>query len=197
MPLRYISRRLGIEYLEIPKAACSSIKQAMLYTDGISITHRDLDYIEYWRYGPDRKPPPVSLRFTFVRNPLTRFISFYRNKIRRGYLAAYSYLPQKEAGPFETLQWIKKHLESSTHPDKHVQVQSVLLRRRHRSKPEDAVYRYEELDVVWVEMQTAFPGLADLPHLNPSEGDVQLGNPELDLLYEIYREDFETFGYSL
>lgn len=195
---RYISEKLGIEYLEIPKAACSSLKLAMLQTDGLAQTVKELDVEVHFKWDPVKRPaPPIRFRFTFVRHPITRFISFYRNKILRGYLAAYPHLPQRNATPLETLIWIQKHLDAATLPDKHVQRQTVIRKRRHQAQPDDFIGKFEKLHDTWIDFQKAFPGLADLQHVNPSQGEVQLSDQEVELVYTIYKEDFDNFGYTL
>jgi hypothetical protein len=189
----YIGRKLSVEYLEIPKAACTSIKYAILASDGKTFLGSDIDTDPHWKHD---KPPAVNFRFTFVRHPVTRFISVYRNKIQRGYLARYPQMPQRTATPFETLTWIQSHLYSNYHPDKHFQLQTAIRKNRHRPQPADFIGCFEQLATQWAELQATW-GLPDLPHYNSSQGEVVLDRPTLDLLYTIYRPDFQAFGYDL
>jgi hypothetical protein len=190
---RYISNTLGVEYLEIPKCACTSIKLAILESDGIKQTRKDIDNESHWlSWCLEPK-----FRFTFVRHPVARFISVFRNKIRRGYFSYYGLpFPQRNATPYETLVWIQHHLSTAAHPDKHFQLQTSIRNNRHHPKPRDYIGHFETLAEEWKKIQAAYR-LPDLSHQNKSEGAVELDRPTLDLLYQIYQPDFQTFGYSL
>ncbi len=64
---RFISRKHGLEYCEMPKSASNSITNAIHASN-------------------DTKPysVPISFRFTFVRHPLARLVSAYVEKIQKG-----------------------------------------------------------------------------------------------------------------
>jgi Sulfotransferase family len=199
MPRRYISHRLGIEYLELAKCACTSLKRAMLEADGITATMpREIDNEVHFMYHADRRAPSVMFRFTFVRHPVTRFISMFRNKIRNGYLAKYAYLgfPQRTATPLETLLWIRDHLQKSTQPDKHFQCQTRIRKNRHNPQPSDYIGHLETISDEWRSLQQRFD-LPNLQHWNKTEGDVQLDDACLNLIAEIYKDDFVAYGYTI
>ncbi len=88
-PSYFMAREIGLAYLQIPKAACSTIKAALLhYTDpdlhasridGAESDLPALQALHHEGHLEESEDPGDCLRFTFVRHPFDRFLSFYHN----------------------------------------------------------------------------------------------------------------------
>jgi hypothetical protein len=89
--LFFAARKHGIAYLQVPKAACTSLRAAICL-----LNHPELDpgevtsdeWIHETRKLNDILRPGAAeleklFRFTFVRHPYARFVSFYRNKVAK------------------------------------------------------------------------------------------------------------------
>ena len=84
-----MAREVGLAYLQIPKAACSTIKAALLhYTNPelhasrIEAAESDLPALQALHHEghlEESEDPGDCLRFTFVRHPFDRFLSFFYN----------------------------------------------------------------------------------------------------------------------
>jgi len=85
----FLARRHRLAYLQMPKVACTSLRAAICLLnhpelpraevfDGETI-HKRRDWNDI--VTPDHEALRACFRFTFVRHPLERFLSFYRNKI--------------------------------------------------------------------------------------------------------------------
>ncbi|MHA3771980.1 sulfotransferase family protein [Verrucomicrobiota bacterium sgz303538] len=87
--LFFLSRQHRLAYLQMPKAACTSIRTALCL-----LNHPELEQEKAagklqihshpeWNDMVGEGSPEIAgfLRFTFVRDPYARFISFYHNKI--------------------------------------------------------------------------------------------------------------------
>jgi hypothetical protein len=88
-PSYFMAREVGLAYLQIPKAACSTIKAALLhYTnpelhatriDGAESDLPALQALHHEGHLEESDDPGDCLRFTFVRHPFDRFLSFFYN----------------------------------------------------------------------------------------------------------------------
>ncbi len=88
-PSYFMAREVGLAYLQIPKAACSTIKAALLhYTNPelhatrIEAAESDLPALQALHHEghlEESDDPGDCLRFTFVRHPFDRFLSFFYN----------------------------------------------------------------------------------------------------------------------
>ncbi|MGI9243391.1 MAG: sulfotransferase family 2 domain-containing protein [Verrucomicrobiales bacterium] len=88
-PSYYMARQVGLAYLQIPKAACSTIKAALLhytnpelYASKIDAAESDLPALQALHHEghlEESEDPGDCLRFTFVRHPFDRFLSFFHN----------------------------------------------------------------------------------------------------------------------
>jgi len=189
----FVSLKAGVEYLEIPKVACTSIKFALLRTDGLeAIDGNHAHSHRHWESIPDEFKP--TLVFSFVRHPFDRLISSYVEKLKTGSAKQLCGCPLPFDASFE--EWVRWVV--SNRPDRHWAPQSSIMDRR-RAKP-DVVYRFEKLAPTWEILQSHF-GLADLPHENKSrepDDDTHFWHDAetVRLAREFYREDFERFGYE-
>ncbi len=210
--LFFVARRYGLAYLQVPKAACTSLRAAICL-----LNHPELDPAlvtsDEWIHENRRmndilRPgaPEVEklYRFTFVRHPYARFLSFYRNKIsepdspamtrrfaKQGFAAGMSVdavLDVIEATPVREL-------------DPHLIPQSELVYRGGASLVE-FIGRVERLadDVKVIENRAGIS--LNLPHLNRAAGAGLerarqfLAEPACLRLRRIYNQDFERFAYE-
>jgi len=210
--LFFVARQHGLAYLQVPKAACTSLRAAICL-----LNHPDLDpalvtrdeWIHENRAMNDilrRGAPELEklFRFTFVRHPYARFVSFYRNKIaepdspavakrfgKQGFSAGMSIdaaLDVIEATPVRQL-------------DPHLIPQVDLVYRGGASLVE-FIGRVERLgdDINVVEDRAGIS--LNLPHLNRAAGGGVERARELlteaarARLQRIYQRDFERFAYE-
>src|SRR5882762_2613093 len=168
----FVSRKCNLEYLELPKCACTSIKVALLNHDGIQPRYQEIDNESHWQFEPPDKPE-ITTRFTFVRHPINRFISAYREKVQAGYLEAYDLLPRTTT-PLAFANWVASYLqEIKGWPAKHFCPQVVLLNNRLRVSEDTLIGKVENIVEDWLQLQVRF-SLPDLKHLNGSRGEVRL-----------------------
>jgi len=90
-----LSRRHRYLYVETPKVACTTIKAFLQTAEGRVVSNQDFDDVHERNKSPllqpDKEPALLfdllrsgeAFRFTFVRNPYTRVLSAYLDKIRR------------------------------------------------------------------------------------------------------------------
>jgi len=186
----YMSFSKGIEYLEIPKAACSSFKVALYEADGYTADEHSVHYLTYWNQtGVPR------FRFTFVRHPIDRFISLYLNKIVNDYYHPWRRHYKQIPTPSEFIDWLGDYLYKP-HVDLHVQLQSVIRDYHHNAKSDDYIGHLETVTPEWAVIQQLW-SLPALKHLNRSTKTLELTKTELDKLYKLYQPDFDRFGYTL
>ena len=77
----FADKHLQVAYLNVPKCACTTIKVMVCDLEGVSIPRAE-DYLPF-RQTPADVVKAGSFRFTFVREPIGRFLSFYKDKILR------------------------------------------------------------------------------------------------------------------
>jgi hypothetical protein len=206
----FLARPAGLAYLQVPKVACTSFKIAM------AVINRP-ELAKELSEAPLRihSEPALSdiadensqvlrtlFRFTFVRNPMDRFLSFYQNKI--------FYRPKGTVAPTiaeagfrvgmplgEVLDRIEKTAERELDP--HIAPQNWFVFDRKRSrvnfigqveKLADDLKKLEELSGVRVE----------LGHYNRSPNREQhrfeLSDRDERRIREFYAEDFALLGYD-
>jgi hypothetical protein len=90
-----LSQKYRYLYVETPKVACTTIKAFLQGAEGRVISNQNFDEVHERDKSPlskpDKRPDLLfdllesdgAFRFTFVRNPYTRLLSAYLNKIRR------------------------------------------------------------------------------------------------------------------
>lgn len=85
----YCAESVKIAYLEIPKCACTSAKNLIAYFDNPDLVGTLEPFAVHTEAGKvfkkilAKNDPSLNayFKFTFVRDPVDRFISFYRDKI--------------------------------------------------------------------------------------------------------------------
>ena len=215
----YIIPRIGgIAYLNIGKAACSSILIALsqmrkkndfspptkLLEDGSEPIHGfspPYAHLEHFfcRWPLDYPPLPESIiRFSFVRNPYDRFYSFYKSKICKGQTPSkyYERFGIKRGCTFEECI----HKITAIEPElleHHATPQSMLIRDGNKLLV-DFIGKVEEFFYDWSVIQKITGFKLDLQHANVTAGYKKtLYNEKLkEKIYYYYYDDFKLFGYD-
>ncbi len=154
---QYLCRSCGIEYAMVAKSACTSIKAAILTTDGQSVPG-DIEKIHdnpWWH--PKECDPKI--RFTFVRHPLDRLVSCYVDKVQSGRSHQMGASLSADCTLREFVSFIVNRIPRA---NAHYAPQSNVL----YGKKLDFVGRFENLENDWRRLQQLSPGLADLGHYN-------------------------------
>jgi len=161
--MRYICHSAMIEYIEVPKVACTSIKEAILRADGIDPPSRPTTVYSHphWRCRASEKP---GFAFTFVRHPLDRLVSCYKQKIPTGKGAVGLNCPlPTDTSFYDFVRWAV----SQEIPNKHFAPQSFVLGYQRL----DFVGRFDRLAEDWATLRSQFPQLPELQHFNRTQPD--------------------------
>lgn len=189
----------GLIYVNNPKAACSSIKYSML---------RDPDRIHDMSAFDTIDESVAADRFTVVRDPATRSVSAYLNKVANG-------KHEDKSGPWavgrKRFGWpspdrvsYKRFLECLTKVpdvnelDPHFRPQYLNVR------PDKLSYAFigyfENMDEVAHFLESYRLHMERFsPHKQKTTDMLHVYEDDevLEMLYEIYRLDFKNFEYSL
>jgi len=198
-PPRYVSQAAGLEYIEMPKSGCTSIKAALLQTDGHTV--RDGGHAHChnaFEQVPDDWRP--RLLFTFVRHPFDRLVSNYCEKLQKDLAKRLrGKCPLPPNAPFlDWARWVCTQDPATV--DRHWRPAKLLIDHARR-KPQ-AVYRFEGLAHYWeTVLRPPFAPLGPLPHMNPSPGKKAWTGyycPEsADLAAKFYAADLREWRYQL
>lgn len=221
--LVHIDDQRRIAYVETPKVACTSIKKFMqdTYIDGEwrlpnpSMVHErshsplgQLSTITAEQsaqvlWGSDYR------RFSFVRNPYTRLLSGYLDKLVTNEFERARHLPLMgfELGSHPTLLEFLERLAQQTDAqrDIHFTTQASLLRADRVEY--DYIGRFEVFKQDFLRLQATYFGVNHPTKSYESFGkhhasnasskiDQYFGPLEIELTREIYENDFLLFGYS-
>ena len=216
----HCSEQLGVFYVEVPKAASSSVKKLLQLAEvgGDVQALRSLGGNMHKRYHSpiptlnasglrigDVNADPRYFKFAFVRNPFSRLLSCYLDKIARPRDE-----PRRLKLGFDAVEPVSllRFLEALTEPaallvDTHWMPQVYLL------EPEridwDFIGRFERIDDdlrVVIERLTTLPAQQQTmrvdPHRTDSDARVaeMIGPAEAELIRHIFAEDFRAFGYA-
>ncbi len=224
-----ISQRHHYVYMDNPKTGCSSLKSALVQSELKSIqTPMDSHYD--WRVFHDRSKSPLTClndlrhptslsalqkngyRFiTMVRNPYTRLLSCYRDKILGNSLQKHEVLRAlgKSGHPIETVvsfsefvQVVSEQADIDMNSHWRLQNSQIL----HDVLDYAFIGRFEDYGRDFVESFRAIgitgEDIPELRHLNRTKTGVseqceEFYTTELqEAVYRRYRPDFENFGYS-
>lgn len=201
--------RLNAIYLPVPKSAGTTIFSTLIALDGSphlsGIRDHNLDEARrllsavhdprlFWKSLGD----PACLKFSFVRNPYTRTVSCYLDKIRSGQQPEYAAELDlsKDASLMEFLQRISQ--QEFRAMNRHWRPQSILLSPRVRL---DFLGRFETFrhDFEHVLDLLGQPhAVRDMrAHQTSAERHLDLIGPgEKQIIDSVYQGDFERFGYD-
>lgn len=195
----FFSIAAGVQYLETTKAACTSIKLALLASDGLTGDEWFAHLAERWRQMPDDFEP--SIVFTFVRNPFDRLVSAWAEKLRGDKAKLLrGRCPLDPSAPFaDFARWVCD--QDADQVDRHWGLMGDAIDRQARIHQVDpaavAVFHFEDLADAW--RDTFEPmGLPPIATTNQAErGDwLDYYDCELvDLVAAFYAADLDRFGY--
>ena len=220
--LTHIDDRRKVVYIETPKVACTSIKKFMMdqYVDGTFNLYNRGDV-------HDRKVSPLRQiselpskdvsrifgseykRFSFVRNPFSRLLSGYLDKIvtndyeRNRHLPLLGFDLEDRPTLLEFLERIAR-IDNSVR-DIHFATQSSLLMLDNVYY--DFIGRFENFDADFSRLKRKYyPGNYPkidykefgMGHASNANSKIKeyFGTAEIDLVLEVYREDFQEFDYQ-
>jgi hypothetical protein len=192
-PVCLADEERGFIYIENPKVAKTSVLHAMLKAQDRFEIHKD-PHIFTWQ-GYTRSPEEVlasSLpRFTIVRNPYARLVSFWNRHIR-GRRKNFSYLWGLSFEDF-----IKKLAGRQLKMDRHYELQTRILSYRGWPLPTEAI-RIENLPEAWKPMEDRF-GLPPIPHVHAKHHkDYRLFYVGMTRRYadKLLRKESQLLGYT-
>jgi hypothetical protein len=210
--LYFVSRPQRLAYLQVPKVACSSFRVAMALLNRPELSleqvtergaiHRNTDWNEI--LTPESEELPEYFRFTFVRDPIARFVSFYRSKIARA-----DGEPTRDRFRklgYDATMSIEAVLErvENTPPaelDDHIVPQSALLMRNGRLLV-DFIGRLERMDEDLKLVEARAGTSLRLVHMNPTSNVrredtlAQLSAETRQRLERFYTDDLQLLGYG-
>lgn len=198
-----VNEQAGYAYLNMPKCACTSIKSAIALHVGLSksLTERDDAYVDLRHHASVGEVAHRHdlFRFTVVRNPFDRLVSFWADYLQPPYpefaLRANPDLMKWKGLDFDV--FVGMVVEQPTHQvNPHVapQTEFTVVDGRHVV---DHVFRFERLKDFRRIMSRAF-GLPNIPHFRktPHEPYASLYDRHtVAMVVEKYGRDFAAFGY--
>lgn len=182
-------RRIDFAFIHIPKCGGTSVTQAM----GQRIKLHDTARERRDKLGHDRWN--AIYRFSFVRHPYERAVSFYsfHQKTAHG---------KSRVGDFDLNDWVRAalrdHTLSSTVWASRLAPCHTWLSDEKGQIIVDDVFKLEEIDQAWVTIGPKIGSSALLPHSNASRGGLTrdaFDATSRSILQDHFRTDFEAFGY--
>lgn len=196
----FVNRRAGYLYASVPKAACSSIRQAIAVSLGLWPQVGEVETnplrrtMEPYTVTSEQAAKMTDLtRWSIVRHPETRLESYWVDKLQ----------PNGDDDRFEMVgvsfaEFVEQacRQEPST-MDVHYAPQAKIL--AHEGTPiVDVVYQLERIDEMWPTLQERW-GLPELPVVNKSSRPkpTREWTPELrTLVRQRYADDYTLGGYE-
>jgi len=217
-----ISLKHNYVYVETAKTGCTSIK-ALLYAvemadSGLAPPRHVHHVLARPLVAPFQLPPETldrmllgagTFRFAFVRNPYTRVLSAYLDKIVRGRDEKASILrtlgrdPEDLAQPVSFTEFLTA-IERQEPKERNIHFGVQSHQTLHGLVPFDFVGRFERLDEDVAALQQAIPALrrarfraADAHRTNAGEHvRAYYDRIAVRLVRRIYEADFEIYGYD-
>ena len=207
-----LARRHRLAYLQVPKAACSSMQAALSLLNHPELTREEVcargaiqQHREWVDFVPAGDPALKNFfRFTFVREPCSRFESFFRSKVHN--------LTNERIRPRFAGMGIRAGMSMDDVLDLVDAIPAAEL-DPHLVPQNRLVFSGEKPRVDFIgRMENMAEGLAEIAartgaRLDPPRLNVTVGTPDRDLrkplteavrarLARLYAEDFARFGYT-
>jgi chondroitin 4-sulfotransferase 11/chondroitin 4-sulfotransferase 13/dermatan 4-sulfotransferase 1 len=218
--------KFNLVYFQVPKVASTSLR-SFLYAKMLEGSGTPQDYIDRVTRHPRAPGLNISFchlyqytdaqfnailtdrnikKFTVVRDPYTRALSAYRDKVVRKHFAAimeqdFKHLFGKTAADeisFDEFCVYLKEIHDTMRPfNQHFKPQWQFLGSG--TFPFDKIIRFENLDAelteFFREVGLAWEGKKLAPHGTGSNDRNDISQQARDILREIYRDDFVRLGY--
>lgn len=208
MPQLWRFPKQGFAYIQIPKAATRSIREALLAVedqqgmDPEQFPLFEAQFSEHVARQQLRQSTEGLKTFAFVRDPYARLYSAYVNKIvdaeRRGGKNIFRCHGMSFGMPFDDFVRRTCALDDH-HIDRHLRSQAWFLTDKQGLIP-DFIGHLETFAEDWQQLREAIPALGDIGHRNRAAGDVDFrsyySEQSLQLVKRRYAKDFELFGYK-
>lgn len=199
-----------IAYIEIPKVMSTSIKQSFLKeeTDQVHRTFSRSLSVKIEVANPEEYPI-----FTFVRNPFSRLVSCYQDRVlkskqlhRKGevflrYLDGFLYDSKDFADFVQRISVIPACLQDRHFKSQYTIIYEDSLKPIGRDEP-DFIGHMENIGQDWSVLQEQYH-LSNLPRRNVSEQAKgkkdwrdYYDEKTAKLVYRLYKKDIESFGYE-
>ncbi|PAU79455.1 sulfotransferase family protein [Halomonas salipaludis] len=208
-----ISQDASFVYYRIPKAANSTIFSS-LYENMPGRTPTDMDELSQLKESYYIRPRQVGKKqlatvkafthFTFVRHPIKRFLSCYRDKIAGGEKSHYvnKWMKRDVAHDVTMSEFIDYLEQGGLYANAHWAPQVALV--PNDISKLDFIGKVENIEEDWCrlcnELGIDWPLTHFAPHSTSQEtsrGETPgLDSPTLSRLEALYRQDFECFDYS-
>jgi hypothetical protein len=219
--LTHISRRHHAVFVEVPKAGCTVVKRAMQFSEHGGRPHPEPDSVHERSTSPLGAPLRDKFdldevfgergsyfRFAFVRNPYSRALSCYLEKIAGEQWLREMRLPKLGFKPDENVEFVeflRRVAEQAPEDmDIHWAPQQHLLslgKVRYGFLGRFESFRQDLLSVIGHLEMTVPEGLLQrtTPHTTNARDKIleYYDDESIALVRSIYRRDFEALGYGL
>jgi hypothetical protein len=181
-------------FMCIPKAANTSIKNAIQKSLGMKGDPNQLGKFDIWDKYQIHSSDYFSI--AFVRNPIDRLVSCYKDKVIRKHFPAFEKHGIDHGMDFESFVEIVVSTPDIK-ADQHFRSQAHELLIDDEIVP-DYIGNVENIYNDWQTVKTLCPtlNLPDLPFDNVSGFDISIDDTIKDKIYKRYKRDFEIFNYE-
>jgi len=210
-----LAPKLGAAYVQIPKSACSSIMARILAVErpetyaGLPAQIERIPFVLHHADGIfDRSQSAHDLlRFTFVRHPFDRVLSYYINQINPPVDASAALIEEVERAGFRIRMPFDDYVarireDQVVRNNHHVRPQAEFLVGA-RGLTVDFIGKVEEMESHWARLDAALGGnLGPIARLNYTGGNSWRGSALFDqrvveALAEHYRYDLWLLDYGI
>lgn len=216
----YISLRNKFFYAEVPKVACSTIKRMLICAEyGEKVDFGDFEFIHYREFTPLLTIRQIGsldrffarqdvVKFSFVRNPYTRLLSCYLDKIvgnagQKNQISIQLGYGDGSDQPISFEEFVDAILvQAPMHMDPHWRIQYD--QTFHQGINYDFIGRFERLEedlrhvisLIGIDFDRYYE--VTRPHITGANEKLkQYYTPAIqEKVYQKYKLDFETFGYD-
>ena len=172
-------------YIHIPKNASSTIR------DCIWGQQKDLDYIKYKEVNKYHD----YFKFTFVRNPYDRFLSFYLDNVRGEMLKAEEHRSYRDYNKYKkSVNGLINHIfeYDNNRLDYHLKPQIWFTENIEL----DFIGKVETFNTDFRMVKVILNIDKEHRHLRETEKKYGLLSAQKNMIYKKYEDDFKRFGYS-